>query len=89
MTDEKLSRRQLLQTAIAGLAEPHQRGTRFGQFQQMQTFGVACAPLLGGALLDAFGHQRQLWLVVGAAGLALVAVLVGYRVTASTVVEGS
>lgn len=67
------------QTAIANLAEPHQRGARFGQFQQMQTFGVACAPLLGGLLLDAFGHQRQLWLVVAAAAVALVVVLIGYR----------
>jgi MFS family permease len=57
------------QTAIAEVADPAQRGTAYGVVGFASMIGIAFAPLLGGALLDAIGdHPLWMWLAVGAIG---------------------
>lgn len=65
------------QTAVAETGDPERRGRTFGVISFAQMLGVACAPLLGGLLLDATGHQALvMWGTIGGVGVALSVVLV-------------
>jgi MFS family permease len=58
------------QTAVAMIADPARRGRAFGVVGFTQMVGVACAPLVGGVLLDGIGeHHVAMWLVIGAIGV--------------------
>jgi len=46
------------QTAAAETGDPAFRGRTFGVVGFAQILGVACGPLLGGLLLDGFGHHH-------------------------------
>jgi MFS family permease len=57
------------QTTVADLARPGLRGRMFGVIGFSQMVGVAFAPLLGGVLLDAIGHEPvALWLTLSLLG---------------------
>jgi len=57
------------QAAIAEVADPARRGRAFGVVGFSSMIGIAFAPLLGGALLDAIGdHHVLLWLVIATIG---------------------
>jgi MFS family permease len=58
------------QTAIAEIADPARRGRAYGVVGFATTIGIACAPLLGGALIDTIGsHHVAMWLGIAAIGL--------------------
>lgn len=58
------------QTAIAMVADPAHRGRAFGVVGFAQMVGVACAPLVGGALLDHTGHHHVvMWSVIASIGV--------------------
>ena len=57
------------QAAIAEVADPARRGRAFGIVGFAQMIGIACAPLLGGALLDTIGdHHGAMWLTIATIG---------------------
>jgi MFS family permease len=57
------------QAAIAEVADPARRGRAFGVIGFASMIGVAFAPLLGGAMLDAIGgHHVAMWLAVAVIG---------------------
>jgi len=57
------------QTAIAEVADPAHRGRAYGVVGFATTVGIACAPLLGGILLDTIGdHHVLMWVAVAAIG---------------------
>jgi MFS family permease len=59
------------QTAIAMVADPARRGRAFGVVGFAQMVGVACAPLVGGALLEGTGHHHLvMWSVIASIGVA-------------------
>lgn len=59
------------QTAIAMVADPARRGRAFGVVGFAQMLGVACAPLVGGALLEGAGpHHVVMWSVIASIGAA-------------------
>jgi len=59
------------QTAIAEVADPARRGRAFGVVAFVQMVGIACAPLLGGVLLDTIGdHHVTMWLAIASIGVA-------------------
>jgi MFS family permease len=59
------------QTAIAEVADPARRGRAFGVIAFVQMVGIACAPLLGGVLLDTTGdHHITMWLAIACIGVA-------------------
>lgn len=58
------------QTAIAEIADPAHRGRAYGVVGFAQMVGIAVAPLVGGALLDAIGHRHVLmWTSLAAIGI--------------------
>jgi predicted MFS family arabinose efflux permease len=58
------------QTTVAELSLPGARGRMFGVIGLAQMVGVACAPLLGGALLDTIGGDYlALWLTLATLGI--------------------
>lgn len=55
------------QATVAELSKPGARGSTFGLLGFAQLTGIAFAPLLGGAMLDAIGHHgATLWLSMAA-----------------------
>ncbi|MEZ4358969.1 MAG: MFS transporter [Kofleriaceae bacterium] len=59
------------QTTVAELSRPGARGRMFGVIGFVQMVGVACAPLVGGILLDTIGaHHLALWLTLATLGAA-------------------
>lgn len=59
------------QTAIAQVADPARRGRAYGVTGFTQMVGVACAPLVGGLLLDGIGdHDAAMWAAIAAIGAA-------------------
>jgi MFS family permease len=59
------------QTAIAEVADPARRGRAYGIVAFVQMIGIACAPLLGGVLLDTIGdHHVTMWVLIATIGLA-------------------
>lgn len=55
------------QATVAELSKPGARGSTFGLLGFAQLAGIAFAPLLGGAMLDAIGHHGvALWLSMAA-----------------------
>jgi len=59
------------QTSIAQVADPARRGRAYGVVGFTQMVGVACAPLVGGALLDGIGHHHvAVWALIGCIGAA-------------------
>jgi MFS family permease len=59
------------QTAVAEVADPAHRGRTFGLVTFTQMVGLACAPLLGGLLLDAIGHHHlAMWSAIATIGVA-------------------
>lgn len=59
------------QTAIAMVADPARRGRAFGVVGFTQMVGVACAPLVGGGLLDGIGHHHVvMWGLIACIGVA-------------------
>ena len=58
------------QTAIAEIADPAHRGRTYGVVGLAQTLGIACAPLIGGVLLDTIGgHHVVMWSAIAVFGL--------------------
>jgi MFS family permease len=67
------------QAAIAEVADPARRGRTFGVVGFASMLGIAVAPLIGGALLDAIGeHHVMLWLVISAIGAGQTACFVAF-----------
>jgi predicted MFS family arabinose efflux permease len=62
------------QTAAAEISDPERRGRTFGVVAFAQNLGVACAPLLGGVLLDTL-EPRYLWVVIAGCALTLTATM--------------
>jgi MFS family permease len=57
------------QAAIAEVADPAHRGRAFGIVGFAQMFGIALAPLIGGALLDTIGdHHVAMWMTIATFG---------------------
>lgn len=67
------------QTAIAEVADPARRGRTFGVVGFTQMIGIACAPLIGGVLLDTVGdHQRLMWALIACFGAGQTACFVAF-----------
>ncbi len=64
------------QTAAAETGDAERRGRTFGIVGFCQILGVACAPLLGGVLLDQLGdHHLAMWSVIAGVAAILAVVL--------------